>query len=74
MPDTINDGGAWHDPIVAEVRGTREALFAAAGYDIREFCRRLREKQTASGHSVATLALRATPGKPGNLPEELPRS
>ena len=27
----------WQDPIVAEVRAAREALFAAAGYDIREF-------------------------------------
>jgi hypothetical protein len=39
----------WQDPIVAEVRRVREDLFAAAGYDIREFCRRLREKQPGSG-------------------------
>jgi hypothetical protein len=42
----------WRDPIVAEVRRVREALFAAAGRDIHEFCRRLREKQAQSGHQV----------------------
>ena len=51
----------WRDPIVAEVRRVREDLFAAAGYDIREFCRRLREKQLRSGHTVVTRA----PGTPG---------
>jgi len=40
------------DPIVAEVRQAREALFAAAGYDIHEFCRRLSERQATSGHPV----------------------
>jgi hypothetical protein len=43
---------AWHDPIVAEVRQAREALFAAANYDIREFCRRLSDRQATSGHAV----------------------
>lgn len=42
----------WHDPIVAEVRQAREALFAEANYDIHEFCRQLSERQAASGHSV----------------------
>jgi hypothetical protein len=42
----------WRDPIVAEVRRVRQELFAAAGHDIHEFCRRLREKQPASGHVV----------------------
>ncbi|MFL6232443.1 MAG: hypothetical protein ACJ76N_04860 [Thermoanaerobaculia bacterium] len=42
----------WHDPIVAEVRQAREALFAEANYDIREFCRRLSARQAASGHPV----------------------
>ena len=44
----------WQDPIVAEVRAAREALFAAAGYDIREFCRRARAAQANSGHVVVT--------------------
>ena len=39
----------WRDPIVAETRRVREELFAAAGRDIHEFCRRLRDKQAASG-------------------------
>ncbi len=44
----------WQDPIVAEVRAAREALFAAAGYDIEEFCRRARAAQANSGHTVVT--------------------
>jgi len=42
----------WRDPIVAEVREVREALFAEAGHDVHEFCRRLREREEASGHPV----------------------
>jgi hypothetical protein len=42
----------WQDPIVAEVRQAREALFAEANYDIREFCRRLSARQESSGHPV----------------------
>ena len=55
MSETSKDATVWHDPIVAEVRAAREALFAAAGYDIREFCRRLRAEQAKSGHPVVTL-------------------
>lgn len=36
------------DPILAEVRAAREALYAEAGYDIHELCRRLQKKQKAS--------------------------
>ena len=43
------------DPIVAEVRAIREAQFAAAGYDLEEYVRRLREVQAASGHPVISL-------------------
>ena len=42
----------WLDPIVAEVREAREALFAEANYDIYEFCRRLSDRQAGSGHPV----------------------
>jgi hypothetical protein len=52
---TKNDGSpveVWRDPIVAEVRQVREALFAEANYDIHEFCRRLSDRQAVSGHSV----------------------
>jgi hypothetical protein len=55
----------WHDPVVAEVRRTREELFAAAGYDVHEFCRRLREKQAASGHPVVTRPASAKSDTPG---------
>lgn len=53
----------WQDPIVAEVRAAREALFAAAGYDIREFVRRARAAQAESGHRVVTRRSRR-PSKP----------
>ena len=56
MIETPNEREPWHDPIVAEVRRVREALFAAAGYDIREFCRRLRQEQLTSGHPIVTRA------------------
>lgn len=52
MNEERNNAKPPQDPIVAEVRQAREALFAAAGYDIHEFCRRLSEKQAASGHPV----------------------
>ena len=48
----------WSDPIVAEVRATRAALWAAAGGDIREFCRRAREEQAGSDHPVVALPTR----------------
>lgn len=55
MTDTPAPTTTWQDPIVAEVRAARQALFAAAGYDIREFCRRLRGQQSHSGHPVVSL-------------------
>jgi len=60
MAETPNDRESWRDPIVADVRRVREALFAAAGYDIREYCRRLRQEQPASGHPVVMRARRST--------------
>ena len=44
----------WEDPIVAEVRRAREELFAAAGYDLDEFCRQLRERQQKEGRQAVT--------------------
>jgi len=55
----------WQDPIVAEVRRIREALFAEAGYDIHEFFRRLSEKQAVSGHRVVNLGGSHTRGSSG---------
>jgi hypothetical protein len=52
MTNEPSTAKAWHDPIVAEVRQVREALFAEANYDILEFCRRLSARQADSGHSV----------------------
>ena len=44
----------WEDPIVGEVRRVREELFAAAGYDLEEFCKRLREQQQREGRAAVT--------------------
>lgn len=51
-PTMTNKDETWVDPIVAEVRQAREALFAEANYDIHEFCRRLMAKQATSGHKL----------------------
>jgi hypothetical protein len=50
--------GHWEDPIVAEVRRVRGELFAAAGYDLEEFCKRLREQQRREGRAGVTLSPR----------------
>ena len=65
MTNARNEREVWRDPIVAEVRRVRDTLFAAAGYDIREFCRRLREEQATSGHPVVTPARRKESGEAG---------
>lgn len=56
MNEVLEQHGAWQDPIVAEVRAVRSALFAASGNDIREFCRRAREQQALSGHVILVRA------------------
>lgn len=65
MTEAADAPGPWRDPIVAEVRRVRETLFAAAGYDIHEFCRRLREEQARSGHRVVTRAPEQKADNPG---------
>ena len=65
MTEAAQAHPVWRDPIVAEVRRVREELFAAAGRDIHEFCRRLHEKQARSGHRVVTRAPRVKPDTPG---------
>lgn len=52
------------DPIVAEVRSAREALFAAAGFDLEEFCRQMRERQAAGGRVGVVLPPRAPDAPP----------
>ncbi len=66
MNDEPLDDERWRDPIVEEVRQARQALFAAAGNDIFEFCRRLRERQASSGHPVVTRPRSTGWVDPGN--------
>lgn len=47
------------DPIVAEVRAAREALFAAAGYDLEEFGRQIRASEAAAGRTSVVRPPRA---------------
>lgn len=61
LNEVLEPHGAWQDPIVAEVRAVRSAIFVASGNDIREFCRRARDKQAVSGHIVLTPA--SEPGR-----------
>ena len=67
MTEAGHEHQLWRDPIVAEVRRIRQELFAAAGCDIHEFCRRLHEKQATSGHRVVTREPRAKPDTPGEV-------
>jgi hypothetical protein len=55
---------AGDDRVVAEVRAAREALFAAAGYDLEELCRQLRARQAAEGRAAVTLPSRAPDAPP----------
>jgi hypothetical protein len=49
MAKPLPETERWEDSIVAEVRKAREKLFAAAGYDLEEFCKRLNEQQEREG-------------------------
>lgn len=71
MSDQLNRPS--YDPIVAEVRAVRAALFAAAGNDILEFCRRARELQEASGHTIVT-ATSGNPDTPAAVEQSTPSS
>ena len=54
MAKPLPEAERWEDPIVAEVRNAREKLFAAAGYDLEELCRRLNEQQQREGRGTVT--------------------
>lgn len=43
------------DPIVTEVRASREAIFARAGHDLQELGRQLQVRQAAAGRAGVTL-------------------
>jgi hypothetical protein len=47
------------DPVVAEVRAAREALFAEAGFDLDALGRLLRKRQAAAGRTGVVLSPRA---------------
>ena len=55
----------WEDPIVAEVRRARAALFATANNNLDELCERLRESERQSKRRV----VRRSPRPVDELPE-----
>ncbi len=64
MTRPLPEAERWQDPIVAEVRKARENLFAAAGYDLEEFCRRLNKQQEREGRrTVARFPRRSKRGR-----------
>jgi hypothetical protein len=63
MTKPLTETERWEDPIVAEVRAAREKLFAAAGYDLKEFCKRLNDQQEREGRRTTNRAPRTTGGK-----------
>ncbi|MDE0220773.1 MAG: hypothetical protein OXJ90_16025 [Spirochaetaceae bacterium] len=46
------------DPIVAEVRATRDQLAAQCGYDLKELFRQLRKRQANSGRKYVRYPAR----------------
>ena len=58
------------DPIVAEVRATRDKLAAECGYDVGEIFRRIREREAQSGLEYVSypsrrVVSREEPARPG---------
>ena len=49
-----DDPAPWDDTIVSEVWKIREAIFAAADYDLDKLSQRLRQEQSDSGRPVVT--------------------
>jgi hypothetical protein len=45
----------WMDPIVEEVREAGDRLARAAGYDLHEFCRQIREHQQQYADRLVNL-------------------
>jgi hypothetical protein len=60
----------WRDPIVEEVRRTREQYAARYNHDIAAICRAARERQKESGRKVVSRPPRPAvdPAKPGHQP------
>lgn len=46
----------WIDPIVKEVRETREKLLEENNYDLNELCKKLKETQVLQGMQIVTKA------------------
>lgn len=67
MNDEMADETPWEDPIVAEVRAARAALFTSVGFDLDKLLERVRQEQALSGHPVVTFP----PRPPGSTAGEV---
>ena len=56
----------WSDPIVDEVRRTRDAYAARFNYDLRAIYRDLKEQEKRSGRKVVSYAESSTGAEPYN--------
>jgi hypothetical protein len=54
----------WKDPIVEEVRATREELFAACEYDLDKLVTRLREGELQHGRASVSYSKRKPSKEP----------
>jgi hypothetical protein len=57
------EGPPWEDPIVAEVRRARAALFASVGYDLEALAKRLRQEQATSRRRIVVRPPRRVTGE-----------
>jgi hypothetical protein len=64
MSKPLPEAERWEDPIVTAVRKAREQLFAAAGYDLEELCRRLNDQQRHEGRRAVRRPAQMTKSKP----------
>jgi hypothetical protein len=57
----------WSDPIVDEVRRTRDAYAARFNYDLRAIFRDLKEQEKRSGRKLVSYAQRAPADEPNKI-------
>lgn len=62
MADSPDSQTSWEDPVVAEVRAAREALFASVGCNFEALAKLLREQQAKAGREAISLPPRSGEG------------
>lgn len=62
----------WSDPIVEEVRRTREAYAARFHFDLRAIYRDLKEQEKRSGRELVSYMAEGSPASMSSLPIAAP--